>query len=86
MKTISDIAKGIVVTDNIACDEHKTKLIESTKQLQFDIDDCITKLIKSRLDEDNEEKCVALLRMESLLCATMQQLQCHIDYLEQVKT
>lgn len=71
---------------NIVCDNYKTKLIESTKQLQFDIDDCITKLIKSRLDEDNVEKCVALLRMESLLCATMQQLQCHIDYLEQVKT
>lgn len=86
MKTISDIANDIIVSDKFVCDNYKTKLIESTKQLQFDIDDCITKLTKSRLDKNHEEECVALLRMESLLCAMMQQLQCHIDYLEQIKT
>ena len=86
MKTISDIAGDIIVIDKIVCDNYKTKLIESTKQLQFDIDDCITKLIKNRLDKNREEECMTLQRMETLLCETNQQLQCHIDYLEQIKT
>jgi hypothetical protein len=61
------------------------ELIKSTKRLYNDIDSCITNLLNARIpgkkDEDSEGK--ALFHMEGLMVATLQQLDCIIDSLQQ---
>lgn len=59
------------------------ELIESSKKLQGDIDKCISKLIHARTYHDRIEHEGAVSDMESLMTATMQQLQCCIDKLEE---
>lgn len=59
----------------------KEPLLTSTRELYHDIDRCITNLVDSRRYRDGHEQEV-LTRMESLMVATLQQLDCIIDYLE----
>ena len=59
------------------------ELIKSTKSLYNDIDSCIGELIKARLDHNQENEGKALFRMEGLMVATLQQLGCIIDSLQQ---
>ena len=60
------------------------ELIESTKRLQGDIDKCISNLIHARQYHDKIEEEGAVLDMERLLVASVQQLQCCIDKLEEL--
>lgn len=59
------------------------KLIESTQQLYNDIDKCIDKLLESRKNWDTKQEMNSLIEMESLMVATLQQLQCILDYLKE---
>ena len=59
------------------------ELIKSTRSLYFDIDTCITELIRARTEQNEENEGKALFRMEGLMVATMQQLDCIIDSLQQ---
>ena len=59
----------------------RKKLRETTKELYNDIDDCIGEIIKARLEHNEENEAKALFHMESLMVATLQQLDCVIDYL-----
>jgi hypothetical protein len=59
------------------------ELIKSTRALYFDIDTCITELIRARTEHNEENEGKALFRMEGLMVVTMQQLDCIIDSLQQ---
>lgn len=59
------------------------EIIKSTKELQKEIDKCLTLLINGRTDKDQVREHAAMFRMESLIVASMQQLQCCIDKLEE---
>ena len=59
------------------------ELIKSTKGLYNDIDSCIDELLKARVDHNQENEGKALFRMEGLMVATLQQLDCIIDSLQQ---
>ena len=63
-------------------DEYSKMLSESCEELYKDMDFLVTELIQARR-EHNEflERSVHLL-MEGIVCASMQQLRCVIDYLE----
>ena len=63
-------------------DEYKEKLIESIRNLYFDIDNCIDDLLKARVDKNQEDEGKSLFRMEGLMVATMQELDCIVDFLE----
>lgn len=59
------------------------ELIKSTKGLYNDIDSCIDELLKARFDHNQENEGKALFRMEGLMVATLQQLDCIIDSLQE---
>lgn len=59
------------------------ELIKSTKSLYNDIDSCIGELIKARFDHNQENEGKVLFRMEGLMVATLQQLDCIIDSLQE---
>lgn len=54
-------------------------IIESNLELHRDIDNCIMELAYARWYRDEIKERVILSRMESLMCATLQQLQCCND-------
>lgn len=58
-------------------------LIESTQQLYNDIDKCIDKLLRTKVGRVNKiETYLVYTEMESLMVATLQQLQCVLDHLK----
>ena len=59
--------------------KEEEKLIDSTKQLRNDIEKCIDQLLEGRKTQDKEKEGIAYSEMESLMVATMQQLDCLID-------
>lgn len=60
------------------------KLIESTQQLYNDIDKCVDKLLRTKVGRvDKVETYLVYNEMESLMVATLQQLQCVLDYLKE---
>lgn len=59
-------------------------IIESTKQLDSDIQACISKLLKARTTKNKELEFECYQQMEHLLVCTSQQLQCLIDYIEEL--
>lgn len=64
----------------------KGELVKANAKLYADIDNCISDLMKARFDKDEESESRELSRMEGLLTATLQQLQCNQDYIiEQAK-
>lgn len=58
------------------------RLIETTKLLRDDIDECITLLMQSRLHKEKHAELMAFCKMESLFVASLQQLSAITDYLE----
>ena len=54
-------------------------IIASNLELYRDIDNCIMELIYARRYRDEIKERMILSRMESLMCATLQQLQCCND-------
>ena len=54
-------------------------IIASNLELYRDIDNCITELIRARRYRDEIKERIILSRMESLMCVTLQQLQCCND-------
>lgn len=54
-------------------------IIASNLELHRDIDNCIMELAYARWYRDEIKERVILSRMESLMCATLQQLQCCND-------
>lgn len=61
------------------------ELIKSSEVLYFDIDECISDLLKARLEHDSEAEGKALFKMEGLMVATLQQLSCIIEYDKSLK-
>lgn len=57
--------------------------IESTQQLYNDIDKCVDKLLQSRRRYDTKQEMDSVIEMESLMVATLQQLQCVLDHLKE---
>ena len=49
-------------------------VIKESTSLYFEIDDCITELLKARLDKDTDKEHEAICKMESLIVGTMQHL------------
>ena len=66
-------------------DAFKGRALTSTKSLYNDIDNCISLLLKGRSNKDKDVEGQALSEMERLMCATMQQLDCLIDYINDYK-
>lgn len=62
-------------------DNYIKEVINSTTELYKDIDKNITDLVLSRIRKDKNKEEEHLIRMESLMCATLQQLDCLIDVL-----
>ena len=62
-------------------DNYRKEVIESTIKLYKDIDQNITDLVLSRIRKDKHKEEEHLIRMESLMCNTLQQLDCLIDVL-----
>lgn len=62
--------------------KEENKLISSTKQLRIDIEKCIDQLLEGRITHDKEKEGMAYSEMESLMVATMQQLDCIIKKIE----
>ena len=62
-------------------DNYIIEVIDSTTELYKDIDKNITDLVLSRIRKDKNKEEKHLFRMESLMCATLQQLDCIIDVL-----
>lgn len=66
-------------------DSFKEKALTSTKSLYKDISDNITLLLKGRSNKDKDIEGQALSEMERLMCSTLQQLYCLIDYINDYK-
>lgn len=62
---------------------NKEELRKSCERLYNDIDFCINDLIAGRVNKDEMQEAKALFQMESFMVATMQQLNCIIDYLKE---
>ena len=60
---------------------NREQLINELAKLYDDIDQCIGDIVHSRLKKDSQAEGKALFRMEVLMVATMQDLECTIDYL-----
>ena len=58
------------------------EIIKQSTELYYEIDDCITKLIKARLDKDANKENEAIYCMESLLVGTMQHISWIVNELK----
>lgn len=63
----------------------KTEMLEECNRLYHEIDNCITDLVKARLNDDSKSEQKALFDMEKLMCDTLQDLSVIIDYIEKEK-
>lgn len=76
-------SEGIANSMCLLSDKDKIKeeneLIDSTKQLRIKIEECIDKLLEGRKTHDKKKEGMTYSEMESLMVATMQQLDCLID-------
>ena len=79
-------SEGIANSMCLLSDKDKIKeeneLIDSTKQLRIKIEECIDKLLEGRKTHDKEKEGMTYSEMESLMVATMQQLDCLIKKME----
>ena len=74
--------------DTISVDDteyFKEKALTSTKSLYNDINNCISLLLKGRSNKNKDVEGQALSEMERLMCSTLQQLDCLIDYINDYK-
>ena len=63
----------------------KTEMLEECNRLYHEIDNCITDLVKARLNDDTKSEQKVLFNMEELMCETLQNLSVIIDYIENKK-
>ena len=61
---------------------NREQLINELGKLYDDIDQCIGDIVHSRLKKDYKAEGKAIFRMEGLMVATLQDLECTIDYLK----
>ena len=61
---------------------NREQLINELAKLHDDIDQCIGDIVHSRLKKDYKAEGKAIFRMEGLMVATLQDLECTIDHLE----
>lgn len=61
---------------------NREQLINELAKLYDDIDQCIGDIVDSRLKKDHHAEGKAIFRMEGLMVATLQDLECTIDYLK----
>ena len=50
------------------------EIVKESEALYYEIDECITKMLKARLDHNKEMEHEAFCQMESLMVGTMQHL------------
>ena len=60
-------------------------VLDECNRLYHEIDNCITDLVKARLNDDTKSEQKALFNMEKLMCETLQNLSVIIDYIEKEK-
>jgi hypothetical protein len=65
--------------------ENINNLLNSTKELYNDINKNINDLVNSRITKNIDKEHIILFNMETLMCQTLQQLDCIITYLESDK-
>ena len=58
---------------------NKKELIEASKTLYNEIDECITNLLHARVNKDTNAEGMALFKMEGLMVGTLQHLSCIIE-------
>ena len=58
------------------------EIIKQSTELYYEIDDCITRLLKARLDKDANKENEAIYCMESLLVGTMQHISWMVNELK----
>jgi len=63
----------------------KQKVLDSIDNLYKDIDNCMTRLLKGRVNKDDDMEGKALFEMEGLMVSTQQELSCLRDYIENTK-
>ena len=61
------------------------RALDECNRLYHEIDNCITDLVKARLNDDSKSEQKALFNMEKLMCDTLQDLSVIIDYIENKK-
>ena len=61
------------------------EVLNECNRLYHEIDNCITDLVKARLNDDSKSEQKALFDMEKLMCDTLQDLSVIIDYIEKEK-
>ena len=61
---------------------NREQLINELAKLHDDIDQCIGDIVDSRVKKDHQAEGKALFRMEGLMVATLQDLECTIDHLK----
>lgn len=59
----------------------KEDILDICKSMFNDIDECITNLVKARLNNDEKKERRTLNEMESLICGVQQDLAVIIDYI-----
>lgn len=59
----------------------KEEILDTCKLMFNDIDDCITNLVRARLNNDEKMERRTLNEMESLMCGIQQDLTVVIDYI-----
>lgn len=64
---------------------NKEHIVSSSQSLYNDIDNCITELLRARVNKNVSKEQEYLCKMESLTISTMQQLSVLIDYIEEKK-
>lgn len=62
-------------------DYTKEEILNTCREMFDDIDNCITNLVKARLNDDEENERRTLNKMESLICGVQQNLAVIIDYI-----
>lgn len=63
----------------------KQKVLDSIDNLYKDIDNCMTRLLKGRVNKNDDMEGRALFEMEGLMVSTQQELSCLRDYIETTK-
>lgn len=59
----------------------KEEILNICREMFNDIDNCITNLIKARMNDDEKMERRTLNKMESLICGVQQNLAVIIDYI-----
>lgn len=62
--------------ENVNTNSYMKELIESTDELYHEINQNIQDLIMSRIRQDKKKEEEHLFRMETIMCQTLQQLDC----------